>query len=70
MELTPNDTSFVWSLACSDTFQQLKKAFETAPALMKFDSNKQIVVELDASDYVTAGVLSQFNSTDTLRPVA
>ena len=70
MELTRKDTPFVWSSACSDSFQQLKKAFVTAPVLMKFDPDKQIVVELDASDYFTGRVLSQFDSTNTLRPVA
>ncbi len=70
MELTRKDTPFIWSSACSNAFQQLKEAFVTAPIFMKFDPDKQIVVECDASDYVTGGVLSQFDSTNTLRPVA
>ena len=70
IELTCKDTPFVWSSACSNAFQQLKKAFVTAPILMKFDPDKQIVVESDASDYVTEGVLSQFDSINTLQPVA
>ena len=37
---------------------------------MKFDPDKQIIVKSDTSNYVNGGVLSQFDSTNTLRPVA
>lgn len=70
MELTRKDTPFIWSSACSIVFQQLKEAFVTASILIKFDPDKQIVVECDAFDYVIGGVLSLFDSTKTLRPVA
>jgi hypothetical protein len=48
----------------------LKQAFTTAPILRHFDPDLPIVVEADASDYVTAGVLSQYDVDGTLRPVA
>lgn len=37
---------------------------------MKFDPDKQIMVESDISNYVTKRVFSQLISTNTLRPVA
>ncbi|KAH0603597.1 uncharacterized protein H6S33_007256, partial [Morchella sextelata] len=35
-----------------------------------FDPEKEITMETDASDYVSAGVLSQYDDNGTLRPVA
>lgn len=70
MELTRKNTPFLWSSDCNSAFQQLKEAFVTAPILIKFDPDKQIVVEKDASDYVTGEVMSQYDDSNTLRPVA
>ncbi len=47
-----------------------KDAFTSAPILQHFDYEKAIVVETDASDYVSAGVLSQPDENGVLRPVA
>ena len=51
-------------------FTELKIAFTTAPILLHFDPTKRAVAETDASDYVTAGVLSQYDDNGQLRPVA
>ena len=51
-------------------FEALKMAFTTAPILQHFDFEKAIVVETDASDFVSAGVLSQPDDNGVLRPVA
>ncbi|KAH0603205.1 uncharacterized protein H6S33_008209 [Morchella sextelata] len=51
-------------------FNALKEAFTTAPILTHFNPEKEITVETDASDYVSAGVLSQYDDNGTLRPVA
>ena len=48
----------------------LKRAFTTAPVLAHFDPNKEILVETDASDYVSAGILSQRDKEGVLHPVA
>jgi hypothetical protein len=37
----------------------MKTKFTTTPILQHFDPFKEIIVETDASDYVSAGVLSQ-----------
>jgi len=62
--------SFVWGPAQQAAFDDLKMAFTTAPILRHFDDDREIVVETDASDYVSAGVLSQYDDEGTLHPVA
>ena len=57
--LTRKDTPFLWTVQTEAAFQALKKAFTTAPILQHFDPEKPIIVETDASDYVSAGILSQ-----------
>ena len=52
------------------SFEQLKKMFASEPILQHFDPDKPSVVEVDASDIVVAGILSQYDDTDILRPVA
>lgn len=37
---------------------------------MHFDPEKPVIIETDASDFVSAGILSQHDDNDTLRPVA
>jgi hypothetical protein len=61
---------FVWGPAQQKAFEDLKKAFTTAPILRHFDYDREIVVETDASDYVSAGVLSQYDDEGILHPVA
>ena len=51
-------------------FEALKMAFTTAPILQHFNFEKAIVVETDASDFVSAGVLSQPDDNGVLWPVA
>jgi hypothetical protein len=68
--LTRKNYHFVWSDECSKSFETLKKAFTTAPILRHFDYDKEIIVETDASDYISASVLSQYNDEGILHPVA
>ena len=37
---------------------------------MHYNSNRPVTVETDASDYVVAGVMSQRDDNEQLRPVA
>jgi len=52
---------FIWGPAQQKAFEDLKKAFTMAPILRHFDYDCEIVVETDASDYVLAGILSQYD---------
>ena len=51
-------------------FHQLIAAFSTAPVLAYYDPKRKTVLEADASDWASGGVLSQYNSEGILRPVA
>jgi hypothetical protein len=48
----------VWGPTQQMAFDGLKMAFTTAPILRHFDYDRKVVVETDASDYVSAGFLS------------
>jgi len=49
----------VCNATCKQLFEGLKKAFTSAPVLRHFDSDLETLVEMNASDYVTSGILSQ-----------
>jgi hypothetical protein len=70
VRLTKKEIPFHWDSSCEESFQLLKKKFTTAPILRHFDPDKEIILEPDASDYVTAGVLSQYDEDGILHPVA
>jgi hypothetical protein len=55
---------------CSQSFETLKKVFTMAPVLQHFDYKCQIIVETDASNYVSTGILSQYDDEGILHPVA
>jgi hypothetical protein len=61
---------FIWGPEQQTAFDHLKYAFTTAPILRHFDYDREIVVETDASDYVSAGILSQYDDEGILHPVA
>ncbi|RKK12564.1 hypothetical protein BFJ66_g18292, partial [Fusarium oxysporum f. sp. cepae] len=68
--LTKKDVPFIWDDTCEKAFVRLKEAFITAPILRPFDWTKDVILETDASDYVSAGVLSQYDNEGRLHPVA
>ncbi len=68
--LTKKEVQFDWTPRCQEAFELLKKAFVSAPILALFDPELECIVETDASDFVTAGILSQKGKDGLLRPVA
>ena len=68
--LTGKEIPFVWDMKCDNSFKNIKKAFKDGTMLAHFDPRKQTVLENDASDYVTAAILSQYDKNSILRPVA
>jgi hypothetical protein len=68
--LTGKNTHFIWSDEYSQSLETLKQAFTTAPILQHFDYDREIIVETDASEYISAGVLSQYDDQGILHPVA
>jgi hypothetical protein len=51
-------------------FDTLKATFMSAPILAHFDLDWDVIVEMDASDYVSASVLSQYDDDNVLHPIA
>jgi hypothetical protein len=68
--LTRKGVPFQWNGDCKKAFELLKTAFTSAPILHHFDADREILVETDASDYVSAGILSQRDDDGVLHPVA
>jgi len=68
--LTKKDEPFVWGSEQQLAFEMMVTAFTTAPALRHFDHERDVIIETDASDYVSAGVLSQRDDEGVLHAVA
>ena len=69
-ELTKKDRRFHWDKDQQLSFEELKQRFTSAPILAHFDFDRDVIVETDASDYVSTGVLSQYGEDGILHPVA
>lgn len=73
-ELTKSDGKKSFPLAPDSkavaSFKRLKDAFASAGILAHFDADLETWLETDASDFITAAVLSQMGPDDVLRPVA
>ena len=70
IKLMKKDVKFVWNAECEAAFRQLKDRFISALILMHFVIEKEIIVKTDASDYVSAGIMLQYNDNGVLHPVA
>lgn len=69
-DLLRKETKWHWDEPQEKAFQELKRAFVSAPVLAMFDYNRKTVLETDASDWASGGVLSQYDDEGVLRPVA
>jgi len=69
-QLTKKGTQFVWLDLGQAAFERFKEAFTTALIMIHFDFDKVTVVETDASDLASAGILSQPGSQGLLHPIA
>jgi len=56
--LVRKEQKWKWEEEQEEAFERLKAVFTTEPVLAIPDINREIKVEMDASDYVTGGVLS------------
>jgi Reverse transcriptase (RNA-dependent DNA polymerase)/RNase H-like domain found in reverse transcriptase len=64
--LKKSNTPFHWTEAANNAFNNLKKAFTSAPILRHFDYSKPAIIETDASDYATGAILSRLDETTGL----
>jgi len=70
MALTYKDNVFVFDKKCKKAFAYLKIMFTIIPILQHFDSDWIGVIKADLSDYITKGILSQYNEEGVLYFVA
>ena len=68
--LTKKDQIFEWGESQQQAFENLITAFTSAPVLCHFDPAREITLEADAFNLVSAGILSQPDDKGTLHPVA
>ena len=61
---------FSFGKDAQNAFEYLKRAFTQAPVMMQFDTDRETVVDTDASGWAVGGSLSQYDSSGALRPVA
>jgi hypothetical protein len=64
--LTRKSAPWNFNEKCCDSFTKLKSAFTSAPILMHWIPDRQIVVETDASNYALAAILSIYSDNSTL----
>ena len=70
VKLTCKGAIFQLSSDCQHAFDQLETATTKASVLRQFDRTKDAVLEIDSSDSVTGGVLSQYDDDGLLYPMA
>jgi hypothetical protein len=58
-----------WTLQAEVVFRKLKRTFPEAPIPEHFDPAKPIIPQMDASSFVIAGILNQYDDFGVLRPV-
>jgi hypothetical protein len=51
-------------------FDILKATFTSALVLARFDPDQDVIIEMDASNYVSTSVLSQYDNDNGLHPMA
>jgi len=69
-QLTRKNTSFVWNKVCVQAFDNLKKQISSISVLQHFDSKRQTILKINASDYVKDEILSQYNDENVLHSIA
>ena len=68
--MTRKNTEFRWDSVYQSSFKALKKAFTSDIVLIHYYPDRKLIVETDTSDYVSGGILSQYDDSSSLRPVA
>jgi len=68
--LTRKNTLWNFDDNCKIAFNTLKQTFTSAPILMHWVPDTQLIVETDASDYALAAILSIMTKDNEIHPVA
>ena len=67
--LIKKDVPFEWTTECQSAFDTLKKVFMSDVILRHYNSDLKIVVKTDTSDYVSGGILSQYDKNNVHHPI-
>ena len=70
VRLTHKNAAFSWNNECQQAFNKLKKMFTNEQILVRFDPDKETILETDSSGYCTGGMLMQVQDDGMLRPCA
>ena len=68
--LTKKNSKFVWTDACQNSFDKLKEKLTSSPILLHPNTQRQFILECDASNVAIGSVLSQYDDDHKLHPVA
>ena len=68
--LTQKEMKFQWGTDHWEAFMTLKEACTSTPILVRFHYDCDAIVETDALDFVSAGVLSPYDDQGILHPVS
>ena len=63
------NVAFKWSSECENAFNTLKRAFTSDVILCHYNSDLKLVMKTDALDYVSEGILLQYDENDVLHSV-
>ena len=69
-KMTRKENKWSWGEKQQKAFEELKERFTTEPVLVTSDLDKEMRVEVDASDFATGEVLSMKCKNERWRPVA
>ena len=67
--LTNDNSNFQWNTNCEKSFTALKQCVSQHPILAFPITNKEFIIEVDASDNAIGGILSQEQSDGHIKPV-
>jgi hypothetical protein len=68
--LTRKGVPFAWTKEQQTAFDTLKDTFISVPVLAPLDPDRDVIVEMDTSNYVSTAILSQYDDDNVLYPVA
>src|SRR5467141_3846821 len=69
-QLTRKNIKWEFDESCRTSFNNLKAAFTTAPCLIHWQPDQQVILETDASNYAIAGILSHQLEDGSVHPIA
>ena len=70
VNLTKKNTPWSWTEETKQAFDKLQSVFISDIVLLHYNPELPIIIETDASDYISAEILSQYNKSWVFRPIA